>query len=203
MNAATGQWHLKRLIIRYSETAGSSLGTRFYLRHLLHAWKERNPQVTVVTEHSRLEHPQLKAEWASGESYEYSLRNLRPRQIEDHMDLVRNSESPNLWLRHGGPRVWTERRSIQGLWQPSAEGMFRALKFARERSWLGQKASKLKYSPTTLKLTEQHLLERRGRWGDQNEHPKGFDRHILEDIFNRPLLDTIVEPSSAPAEVGT
>ena len=32
---------------------------------------------------------------------------------------------PNLYLRHGGPRVWTERRSVQGLWQPSAEGMFR------------------------------------------------------------------------------
>ena len=35
MNAHTGQWHLKRMIIRYSETAGSSLGVRFYFRHLL------------------------------------------------------------------------------------------------------------------------------------------------------------------------
>eukprot|EP00438_Fugacium_kawagutii_P024042 Skav212905 [mRNA] locus=scaffold374:148530:152298:- [translate_table: standard] len=79
MNAATGTWQLRRVIIRYSETGGSSLGTRFYLRHLL---------------------PEL-------------------------LNLQRNSESPNLYLRHGGPRVWTERRSIQGLWQPSAEGMFR------------------------------------------------------------------------------
>uniref|UniRef100_A0A7S0FAJ8 Large ribosomal subunit protein mL43 n=1 Tax=Pyrodinium bahamense TaxID=73915 RepID=A0A7S0FAJ8_9DINO len=196
MNAATGQWQLKRIILRYSESGGSSLGLRFYLRHLLPVWKERNPQIVVVTEHSRLDHPQLQAEWASGEKYEYSMRNLRPRQIEDHMDLVRNSESPNLFLRHGGPRVWTERRSIQGLWQPSAEGMFRALKFAREKSWAGRKSEQLKYSPTTLKLTEQHLLERRGRWGDQNEHPKGFDRHLLEDIFNRPLLDVSEGPAA-------
>lgn len=42
------------------------------------------------------------------------------------MNLQRNSESPNLYLRHGGPRVWTERRSVQGLWQPSPEGMFKA-----------------------------------------------------------------------------
>lgn len=60
MNAATGTWQLRRVIIRnsvacgvdmhlahalfairsgYSETGGSSLGTRFYLRHLLPVWK--------------------------------------------------------------------------------------------------------------------------------------------------------------------
>lgn len=45
--------------------------------------------------------------------------------VQELLNLQRNSESPNLYLRHGGPRVWTERRSIQGLWQPSVEGMFR------------------------------------------------------------------------------
>mmetsp|Transcript_55804 Transcript_55804/g.104683 ORF Transcript_55804/g.104683 Transcript_55804/m.104683 type:complete len:196 (-) Transcript_55804:79-666(-) len=187
MNAADGTWHLRRVIIRYSETGGSSLGTRFYLRHLLPLWKERNPQVVVVTEHSKLDHPELLAEWASGEKFEISLRKLRPRQIEDLLNLQRNSESPNLYLRHGGPRVWTERRSVQGLWQPSPEAMFKALKFARETSWLGQKHENLKYSSQTLKLCQQHLLEKRGRWGDQSQHPKGFDRHVLEDVLNQPF----------------
>ena len=41
MNAATGEWQLRRLIIRYSETAGSSLGVRFYLHHLLPLWKDQ------------------------------------------------------------------------------------------------------------------------------------------------------------------
>ncbi|CAE8710862.1 unnamed protein product, partial [Polarella glacialis] len=173
----------------YSETGGSSLGIRFYLQHLLSIWKDRNPQVVVVTEHCRLDHPQLCCEWATGEKFEISLRNLKPRQIEDLLNLQRNSESPNLYLRHGGPRVWTERRSIQGLWQPSAEGMFRALKFARETSWSGKKHQELKYSNQTLKLCRQHLLERKGRWGDQSQAPKGFDRYTLEDVLNRPLLD--------------
>merc|ERR1712129_347694 len=187
MNAATGQWQLQRIFIRYSETGGSSLGVRFYLRHLLQTWKERNPQVEVVTEHSKIEHPQILAEWASGEMFETSLRNLKPRQIEDLLTLQRNSASPNMYLRHGGPRVWTERRSIQGLWQPSVEGMFQAVRFARLKDWRSRRAAGLKYSPTTLKLTSQHLLEQRGRWGDQREHAKGFDRHILESIFNNPF----------------
>merc|ERR1719189_3173550 len=148
-----------------------------------------------------LDHPVMLAEWASGEKFEMSLRNLKPKQIEDHMNLVRNSESPNLYLKHGGPRVWTERRSIQGLWQPSMEGMFRALKFARETSWTGRKASELKYSSATLKLAQQHLLERNGRWGEQTTQPKGFDRHLLEDLFNRPLLnpDEVNQPPDSPA----
>ncbi|CAK9054773.1 unnamed protein product [Durusdinium trenchii] len=187
MNAATGTWQLRRIIIRYSETGGSSLGTRFYLRHLLPVWKERNPQVLVVTEHSQLDHPELQAEWTSGERFEISLRKMRPRQIEDLMNLQRNSESPNLYLRHGGPRVWTERRSVQGLWQPSAELMFKVLKFARQPSWSGAGKEELKYSSQTIKLCKQHLLEKRGRWGDQSQ-PKGFDRHLLEDVLNQPFL---------------
>jgi len=194
MNAATGTWQLRRVIIRYSETGGSSLGTRFYLRHLLPVWKERNPQVLVITEHSQLDHPELQAEWASGERFEISLRRMRPWQVEELLNLQRNSESPNLYLRHGGPRVWTERRSVQGLWQPSPEGMFRALKFGREASWVGKKHEALKYSSQTIKLCKQHVLEKRGRWGDQSE-PKGFDRHILEDVLNQPFLpDPLPDP---------
>mmetsp|Transcript_13499 Transcript_13499/g.29629 ORF Transcript_13499/g.29629 Transcript_13499/m.29629 type:complete len:199 (-) Transcript_13499:58-654(-) len=191
MNAATGTWQLRRVFLRYSETGGSSLGVRFWLRHLLHPWKERNPQVEVIVEHSRLDHPQLLAEWASGEKYEISLRLLKPRQIEDLMTLQRNSESPNLYLRHGGPRVWTERRSIQGLWQPSPELMFRTLKLAREKNWGARTQSnripRLKYSPQTLKLTEQHILQQHGRWGDQKEFPKGFDRYRLQTVLNEPF----------------
>merc|ERR1712110_944631 len=126
-------------------------------------------------------------EWSSGEKYEVALRNLKPRQVEDFMNLHRNSQSPNLYLRHGGPKVWTERRSIQGLWQPSAEGMFRALKFARLKSWYRPGTNGLRYSPTTLELTRQHLIESKGRWGDQRAHAKGFDRHVLEVFFNQPF----------------
>mmetsp|Transcript_52516 Transcript_52516/g.138616 ORF Transcript_52516/g.138616 Transcript_52516/m.138616 type:complete len:193 (-) Transcript_52516:56-634(-) len=187
MNAATGAWQLKKVIIRYSETGGSSLGTRFYLRHLLPIWKERNPQVVVVTEQSRLEHPQLQAAWASGEKFEISLRRMQARQVDDLMNLQRNSESPNLYLRHGGPRVWTERRSLQGLWQPSKEGMFKALRAARSGFFGVGPPQDLKYSKASVKLAEQHLLERRGRWGEQHEHAKGFDRHLLAGVLNQPF----------------
>jgi len=151
-------------------------------------WKDRNPQVEVITEHSKMEHPIALFEWASKEKYEVHLRGLRPRQIEDFLNLYRNSNSPNLYLKHGGPRVWTQRRSIQGLWQPSVEGMFQAVRYARLKYWHKKPQMDLKYSPTSVKLAKQHLLEGRGRWGEQLESPKGFDRHILEPILNQPFL---------------
>eukprot|EP00928_Gymnodinium_smaydae_P051771 TRINITY_DN3539_c0_g1_i1.p1 TRINITY_DN3539_c0_g1~~TRINITY_DN3539_c0_g1_i1.p1 ORF type:complete len:226 (+),score=37.51 TRINITY_DN3539_c0_g1_i1:79-678(+) len=199
MDASTGAWQLTRLVIRYSETGGSSLGVRFFLRHLLPAWRARNPQVAVVTEHSRLEHPEALAEWASGEKYELSLRNLRARQVEDLLNLQRNSHSPNLYLRHGGPKVWTERRSIQGLWQPSAAGMFEALKFGRLKDWY-RRHHELKYSESSLKLARQHLVNGRGRWGEQLSAPKGFDRHVLQGVLNEPLLSAPFGGSQRPVE---
>ena len=39
--------------------------------------------MVVITEHSQLDHPELKAFWASGESFEISLRRMRPWQIEE------------------------------------------------------------------------------------------------------------------------
>ena len=59
MNAATGEWHLQRMVIRYSETGGASLGVRFLFKNLLPRWKMRNPQVEVVTQHSQYEHPEM------------------------------------------------------------------------------------------------------------------------------------------------
>ena len=101
----------------------SLIGVRYHLRNLLPAWRERNPQVDVVTSHSQFEHPELSCYFRSGEVCTQTLKNLTARQIEDLLSHFRNSDGPNLHLKHGGPRVWTERRSIQGLWQPSAGGM--------------------------------------------------------------------------------
>jgi large subunit ribosomal protein L43 len=198
MNAATGEWALKKLVIRYSETGGSSLGTRFYFKHLLESWKNKNPQVEVVTLHSQFEHPRVTAEWVSGESHETSMANLKARQIENLLNFYRNSQGPNLHLRHGGPRCWTERRSIQGTWQPSLESSLKGLRWfhkgtpvggARglEKSW-----SRLEYSPASVKLAADHYNGlTSGRWGSNEMHGTkvdvGFSKDKLSNVFSSPF----------------
>eukprot|EP00392_Amoebophrya_sp_AT5.2_P016746 g17042.t1 len=191
MNAQTGQWHLLRLRIRFSHTGGSSRGVRFHTHHLLDEWKKRNPQVAVQAQHSQFEHPQLYAEYRSGECQTICVRNMTASQLETMMNLLRNSESPNLFLKHGGPRVWTERRSIQGMWQPSYEGMAAALKWAHCRD---RKRLRLKYSAFSLKLSQQ-AWKGEGRWGDEKVVRRGFDRDLLKAIFVDPFL-----PGTRPRE---
>lgn len=189
MNAHNGQWHLKRLVMRYSETAGSSVGVRFYLRHLLPVFKAQNPQIDIVTEHQQIGHPFVTCEYGSGETTSITLRNLSARQIDELMMLYRNSESPNLYLKHGGPRVWTERRSIQGLWQPSTEGMLKTLKWFHTNRNVKPDIMRghLRYSATSLKLSRQHL-EGHGRWGPPTVIGRGFDRRTFENVCASPFV---------------
>jgi len=183
MDASTGEWQLKTLTIRYSETGGSSLGFRFYKTNLLAHWKSRNPQVNVLLEHSIYEHPSVTATFKSGETATCNMRNLAARQIEDLLNLYRNSSGPNLYLRHGGPRCWTERRSIQGVWEPSLECALKQIRWFHKSNV----PMSLQYSATSLTLARQHL-KGKGRWGDQLKSPKGFDKHLLSPVFANPLV---------------
>ena len=182
---------MKKLLVRYSETGGSSLGTRFYFRNLLDSWKSKNPQVEVVTQHSQFEHPRVTAEWVSGEKHETSMANLKPKQIENLLNFYRNSQGANLYLRHGGPRCWSERRSIQGLWQPSLESSLKSLKwFHREKS--NNSNQVLRYSPSSVQLASDHYNGlTSGRWGSNEMHGSrvdvGFGKERLRSIFRQPF----------------
>ena len=199
MNAQTGEWALKRLLLRYSETGGSSLGARFYFRHLLDSWKSKNPQVEIMMEHSQFEHPRVQAEWQTGEKHETNMANLRPKQIENLLNYYRNSQGANLYLRHGGPRCWSERRSIQGLWQPSLESCLKSLKWFHQGTPLGgftngqrQNRRVLRYSPTSTRLAHEHYNgQTTGKWGPNVMHGTrmsvGFNKDELSRIFRNPF----------------
>jgi len=180
-----GVWQLRGINIQYSETGHGSTGVRFYFRHLLGKWKQRNSQVAVTTVHEKLREPHAIFSFANGSKHRVSLKCLTPRQIEEVFDLYRDSESSNEHLRHGGPRVWTERRSIQGLWQPSIEGQLSTLKWFHKE---GATMRLPKYSAQSLKLSCDSIRGQ-GRWGNEREYPKGWDRWHLNAILKHPLVN--------------
>lgn len=53
-----GEWQLKSINIRFSETSMKSLGMRFFLQHLLPRWKSRNPQIKIHVVHHEYLIPQ-------------------------------------------------------------------------------------------------------------------------------------------------
>jgi large subunit ribosomal protein L43 len=186
MNGATNEWQLKKVVLRYSETGGSSLGVRFYRKFLLQEWKEKNPFCEVKVEHSIYQHPKITAFYKNGEIAQCFLNNLTPKQIEEIFNLYRNSHGNNLYLRHGGPRVWTEKRSIQGLWQPSVELALQQISYLKE-SPERIKTSPLKYAGATLRLARQHA-KGMGKWGSEKEFMRGFDYSWLKGLLRSPFL---------------
>ncbi|EPR59955.1 putative mitochondrial ribosomal protein l22/l43 [Toxoplasma gondii TgCatPRC2] len=186
-------WHLKEVVIQYSASGNSSQGLRFFFRHLLHRWKQRNPQVQVHTVENKYEAPKATFKYLGERTdsrCETPLKDLSPGQIEQILDLHRNSKGDNRFLKHGGPRTWTERRSIQGLWRPSLPSQLIALKWFRRK----RPPMRLpKYSPLSLSLSIQ-AIRGHGRWGSEREFPRGWDQLHLKDILGSPLR------SEEPAE---
>jgi large subunit ribosomal protein L43 len=186
MDALTGQLQLEEIVIRYSETGGSSLGVRFFLKNLLSDWTNEHGQaarVQVRTEHSLYQHPRVVARWKSGETAESSLRNLTPKQIGELLNLYRDSHGPNLQLRHGGPRCWTNQRSIQGLWQPSLDLALKQITKATAVA-NGKKQAELNFSVPSIMLSKQHLTGKGGRWGADGQ---AFDVAWLRRTMISPL----------------
>ncbi|EDO06413.1 Mitochondrial ribosomal protein L51 / S25 / CI-B8 domain family protein [Babesia bovis T2Bo] len=188
-----GIWQLKSVVLKYSETGHSSRGVRYYLRHLLDTFQRRHPHVEVKTQHEQYELPSVLFSYLDGSKYNISLKDLEARHIEEIIQLHCNSAGGMEFLKHGGSRVWTTNRSIQGLWKPTQESQNVALSWFKSKDALS-KGRKLtprslpKYSAKSLVLNCD-AVKGNGRWGDEKVFPRGFDQQYLKDIFTRPFID--------------
>lgn len=191
-----GSVQLRHFVLSYSETGHSSRGVRFLLRHLLTEWREQNPSVTVQTIHNQFMEPFICFTFADKTFYRTSLKQFNAHQILQLIHLYRNSFNSNIYLKHGGPKVFTTNRSIQGIWTPSLPGQLKALKWFFKKN---ENAVKLSlptlpsYSNASLRLSYQCLGGGQSRWEQPQQQqqlfPKGFDQSILQTIFKHPFIN--------------
>ncbi|KAL9437153.1 hypothetical protein AB3S75_023071 [Citrus x aurantiifolia] len=112
--AQRGTWQLQKLIVGFCDWGGSSRGIRAFMESHLPAFKASNPQLEVVTELIRGQHPHLKGLYRNKNERIICVKNLTPEEIHLHATRLRNAlgrKVVKLKTRHV-----TKHPSVQGTW---------------------------------------------------------------------------------------
>ncbi|KAJ6814369.1 54S ribosomal protein L51, mitochondrial isoform X2 [Iris pallida] len=112
--ALRGVWQLQKLVVSYCDWGGSSRGIRAFMESHLRAFKEKNPQLEVVEELIRGQHPHLKGLYKNHNERVICVKNLTPEDILLHATRLRNAlgrKVIKLRTRHV-----TKHPSVQGTW---------------------------------------------------------------------------------------
>ena len=85
-----GVRQLRELIIRYSDSDGSSRGVREWIRNDLIAIATNNPDINIRTEIKRAVHPFLRGNYYNGNSKTIGVKNMDSKEVHGYAMDLRN-----------------------------------------------------------------------------------------------------------------
>ncbi|GMH06842.1 hypothetical protein Nepgr_008682 [Nepenthes gracilis] len=89
--ALRGIWQLQKLIVSYCDWGGSSRGIREFMESHLPTLRESNPQLEVINELIRGQHPHLKGFYRNKNERVICVKNMTPEDINLHATRLRNA----------------------------------------------------------------------------------------------------------------
>ncbi|SBS82744.1 ribosomal protein L43, mitochondrial, putative [Plasmodium ovale curtisi] len=196
---SNGVYQLKKILLKYSETGHSSRNVRFFLRFILPDYKEENKHLNIEIQHEQYEEPLAIFEYINNSRYEISLKDIKSKHIVDIINLYKDSAGNSNFLKHGGPKVYSNKRSIQGLWCPSIYSELNAISYLKKKKKNNIKLPK--YTRESLNLNHD-VIRGNGRWGNENLFPKGFDQRYLKNVFCFPFRDSLPKGGGASTTCG-
>ncbi|KAK0606590.1 hypothetical protein LWI29_001199 [Acer saccharum] len=112
--ALRGVWQLQKLVVSYCNWGGSSRGIRAFMESHLPEFKESNPQLEVVTELIRGQHPHLKGFYRNRNERVVCVKNMTPEDVLLHATRLRNALGRKVIKMR--TRHVTKHPSVQGTW---------------------------------------------------------------------------------------
>eukprot|EP00244_Chara_vulgaris_P002040 TRINITY_DN13427_c0_g1_i3.p1 TRINITY_DN13427_c0_g1~~TRINITY_DN13427_c0_g1_i3.p1 ORF type:complete len:120 (-),score=21.65 TRINITY_DN13427_c0_g1_i3:152-511(-) len=114
--ANRGVWQLRKMVINFCDQSGSSMGVREFIARVLPEFQAKNPQLEVVTNVLRGEHPHADGSYKNWKERTVDLKNQSSSGILQQITNLRNSTGRKVVKLKS--RQFTDRPSIQGTWTP-------------------------------------------------------------------------------------
>ncbi|KAI9156964.1 hypothetical protein LWI28_014778 [Acer negundo] len=111
--ALRGVWQLQKLVVSYCNWGGSSRAIRAFMESHLPEFKESNPQLEVVTELIRGQHPHLKGFYRNRNERVVCVKNMTPEDVLLHATRLRNALGRKVIKMR--TRHVTKHPSVQGI----------------------------------------------------------------------------------------
>mmetsp|Transcript_40713 Transcript_40713/g.79705 ORF Transcript_40713/g.79705 Transcript_40713/m.79705 type:complete len:141 (+) Transcript_40713:24-446(+) len=119
MDARTGVWQLRRLVVSYCKHSGSSRGVRSFIEEKLPALQERYPHLQVETTLRSGKHPHLEGFYKNGVNKPIGVKNTEPERIHEYAEfLIQQWGSKYSGVSSQGHKTRTKQQSVQGIWTP-------------------------------------------------------------------------------------
>jgi hypothetical protein len=117
MDARTGIWAAKKLLVSFSKNAPTSIGMRAFVDKFVPKLRERYPHLEIEVQEKNTRYPHLVGYDANGREKPIGVKKLEAPEIMNYAELL-IEQWGGMNVNHNGKRVKTKTQSVTGLWTP-------------------------------------------------------------------------------------
>uniref|UniRef100_A0A6U4K2F5 Large ribosomal subunit protein mL43 n=1 Tax=Hemiselmis andersenii TaxID=464988 RepID=A0A6U4K2F5_HEMAN len=118
MDARTGVWQLKKLVVSYCTHSGSSRGVKAFVENRLPKFQQRYPHLDIEAKVKSGKHPHLEGFYQNGVNKPIGVKNESAQDVWRRAAFLVEQWGGKHTVSQQGHRVRTRSQTVQGMWTP-------------------------------------------------------------------------------------